>query len=109
MHKSRRPRYLAVSNHIVIDKILRDVGDHVPKFRPGQRVSGRGHVGVIDSIYANLDAAIGSFIVPEGWYERLSIESHGKPKAPKRGFWYGIVLEEGAVLLGEDDIDGTSQ
>lgn len=109
-----------MSNRTAIDKILRDVGDRVPRFRLGQRVRGaargrRGHAGVIDSIYANLNSAIASFIVSEGWYEQL----HPPPnptqsgRRPQDGFWYGVVLEEGAVLLGEDDIeddiDGTSQ
>lgn len=89
-----------MNNRHVIDKVLRDVGDRVPKFRLGQWVQGREHAGVIYIIYANLDAAIGSLTIPEGWYEM----QEAPPKTPKSGFWYGVVLREGAVLLGEDDV-----
>lgn len=90
-----------MNNQHVIDKIIRDVDACTPKFWPGQRVRGRGHVGVIDSIYANLNAAIGALIIPEGWYELQEV----KPNTSKSGFWYGVILVEGAVLLGERDLE----
>lgn len=89
-----------MNNQHTIDKIVRDVGDRVPKFRLGQEVSGRGYVGVIDAVYANLNAAVDSLIIPEGWYEMQEVP----PKTPKTGFWYSVILKEGAVLLGEEDI-----
>lgn len=94
-----------MSNRAVIAKILRDVGDRAPKFRPGQRVTAKGFAGVINVIYANTQSAIDTFVIQEDWYERLAV----KPKTPKSGFWYGVILEDaGAVLLGEDDMDAAS-
>lgn len=100
VHQGREAAGADMNNQHIIDKILRDVGDRSPQFRLGQRVSDRDHVGVIDAIYANLDAAIGVFIIPEDWYEMQEVP----PKTPKTGFWYGVILEEGAALLGEDDL-----
>lgn len=92
---------MARSNQSIIDEITRDVGSRLPKFRLGQQVSGFGHVGVVTAIYANLDAVIDSFLIPVDWYENLS----PRPTTPKTSFWYAVLLkEEGAVLLGEDDI-----
>jgi hypothetical protein len=72
-----------------------------PKYRPGQKiVEPYGEAGVIDVVYADLEAAIDAFVIKEGWYET----QEKKPKTPKSGIFYGVVISYGACLVGEDDL-----
>jgi hypothetical protein len=62
-----------------------------------------GERGRIDVIFADLDAAISSFVVKDGWYEG----QERPPKTPKTGFWYSVITARGACLVGEDDLVST--
>lgn len=59
-----------------------------------------GNVGRIDVAFADLQAAIDGLAVPQGWYEKLSY----RPKTAPFRRWYSVVLPDGAVLVGEDDL-----
>ena len=60
-----------------------------------------GSEGAIDVVYADYQAALDAFIIRKGWYE-----AQERPlKTPKTGYWYGVVLSTGAVLVGEDDLE----
>lgn len=79
----------------------------VSKFALGDTVrEPHGSVGVIDKIFADIDAAFDSGEISGNWYEIQSI----RPKTPKDGHWYGVILYDkpdgsgGAVLAGEDDL-----
>lgn len=74
--------------------------DVTPKYRIGQVVVFDGDRGRIDTIFADLQSAMDCFIVPPNWYEMQT----KKPKTLKTGYWYGVVLTRGAVLVGEDDV-----
>lgn len=72
-----------------------------PKYLLGQVVvEPYGASGRIDAIYADLQSALDSFVIKPGWYEQLE----KKPKAPKTGIWYGVILLDGSVIAGEDDL-----
>lgn len=72
-----------------------------PKFALGATVrEPHGGIGAIAEIYADFAAALDSLIVEDDWYDLQSI----RPKTPKTGIWYGVVLLDGAVLVGEDDL-----
>lgn len=76
-------------------------GLRTPKFSFGQTViEPYGKKGAIDCIYADYQAALDQFCIREGWYEG----QERRPKTPKTGFFYAVVIEEGAVLVGEDDL-----
>jgi len=60
-----------------------------------------GRVGRIDVVYADMQAAIDSFAIPPEWYELQEIP----PKTPKNGIWYSVVLTDGAILAGQDDLE----
>jgi hypothetical protein len=78
--------------------------ERTQRFMLGERVrEPHGECGAIDTVYADLVAAEDAFIVKPGWYEDLSI----RPKTPKNGFWYGVILPAGACLVGEDDLEET--
>lgn len=71
------------------------------KFSPGDRVRRKdfdGMVGVIDVAYIDY-AAAASLVVP-GWYEMQK-----KPlRTSKDGRFYSVILADGAILAGEDDL-----
>jgi hypothetical protein len=72
------------------------------RFMLGERVrEPHGEFGAIDTVYADLVAAEDARIVRPGWYEDLSI----RPKTPKNGIWYGVILPAGACLVGEEDLE----
>jgi len=77
-----------------------------PKFKLGELVRDpHAQVGRIDAIFADYQAALDGFHVPKGWYEGLA----KRPKTSKEGCWYAVVLiPEGAVLVGEDDLEPTA-
>ena len=59
-------------------------------------------VGVVDAIYADLQAAIDGQCVRDDWYAALEI----KPKSsPTDDLWYSIILPDGAILAGEKDLE----
>jgi hypothetical protein len=75
-----------------------------PKFRLGELVHNprdpdRG-AGAIDAIYMSLASAINSGVVRSDWYAGLRL----RPKTPRTGVWYSVVLGKGAILAGEDDL-----
>lgn len=74
-----------------------------PKFKLGELVrEPHGQLGRVDAIFADYQAALDGRSVPKGWYEGLA----KKPKTPKEGCWYCVVLTPaGAVLVGEDDLE----
>lgn len=77
----------------------------VPKFKLGQLVrEPHGNVGVVDAIFADLyaesDKSCQLRSAVNNWYAIQSI----KPKTPKEGVWYSVILHDGAVLAGEDDL-----
>lgn len=60
-----------------------------------------GRTGRVDSVYADLHAAIDAGVVPRRWYEL----QEKPPRTPPYRQWYGVILREGgAVLAGEDDL-----
>ena len=86
-----------------------------PKFMLGSTVrEPYGEVGVVDKVFADLDAAFDSgelgCLSPERWYEAQRVQ----PKTPTSGVWYGVILYDhadrgdgvtgGSVLVGEDDL-----
>lgn len=90
-------------NEKYIEQVRRDTAGRAPKFRLGQKVSSEGREGVVDSVYANYASVVNVFVVPDGWYEM----QEPPLRTPKSGFFYGVtLLERGAVLAGEDDLEG---
>jgi hypothetical protein len=59
-----------------------------------------GEIGVIETIYADLISAVDARVVLLDWYDIQSI----RPQTPKEGIWYHVILPEGTVLAGEDDL-----
>jgi len=82
-------------------------GRRVPKFPIGARVrEPHGDVGVVDKVFADLEAAFDAHfsgfeaVKPDDWYLAQSIP----PRTLKTGIWYGVILDDGSVLVGEDDL-----
>ena len=72
-----------------------------PKFAMGALVRDRhGRVGVVDTIFADIDAAIDKGHVGDDWYDLQTLRS----RTPKTGIWYAVILVDGAVFAGEDDL-----
>jgi hypothetical protein len=72
-----------------------------PKFELGQLVrEPHGSVGAIDKIFADFESVLDDLCFPHDWYEL----QERRPRTPKSGVWYGVILEDGAVLVGEDDL-----
>jgi len=69
-----------------------------------------GDMGVVDKVFADLEAAFDAGetgeMTPERWYAMQS----KPPKTPKDGIWYGVILYDkldgsgGTVLAGQDDL-----
>lgn len=76
----------------------------VPKYALGQVVLEPrfGFLGAIDAIYADLDAAVDAKVIPNA-KEFLDFFEH-RPRTPKNGIWYTVVIGDGAELCGEKDI-----
>ena len=75
-----------------------------PKFRLGELVHNpldpdRG-AGAIVAIYFDLASAMNAGVIGSDWYAGLRL----RPKTPREGVWYSIVLGKGAILAGEDDL-----
>ena len=72
-----------------------------PRFALGAKVKEPdGGIGAIDAAYADLEAAIEAGVVDDDWYGGLD----ERPRTPKTGVWYSVVLPDGAVLVGELDL-----
>lgn len=75
-----------------------------PRYALGQLVrEPYGEVGVVDTIYADLEAAHDKGFAglnADAWYAA----QRKRPKTPKTGIWYAVILASGAVLAGEDDL-----
>ena len=76
-----------------------------PVFRPGDpvgetRSTGFPRLGRVDAIYADFQAATDGRVVPRNWYEIQEVT----PRTPKNGYWYSVILTQGAILAGEDDL-----
>ena len=72
-----------------------------PRFSPGELVVDRqGNAGRIDAIFADLQAAIDARAVPAGWYGMQV----ARPSTLPFRQWFSVILEDGAILAGEDDL-----
>lgn len=72
-----------------------------PRFALGARVKEPdGGIGAIDAAFADLDAAIDAGVIDGEWYDALET----RPRTPKTGVWYSVVLDDGAVVAGELDL-----
>src|SRR5688500_16945438 len=74
-----------------------------PRFALGALVKDRyGEVGAISAAYADLEAAAdgGAIDDPADW---LKVQEQ-RPKTSRKGIWYTVVLGDGEVLCGEDDL-----
>jgi hypothetical protein len=75
-----------------------------PQFRLGQLVrEPHGEIGVVDKIFADLDAAFDTLHYPgqpDSWYA----QQRRRPHTAKDGVWYGVLLNEGSCLVGEKDL-----
>lgn len=72
-----------------------------PRFLLGALVrEPHGSVGAVTDIYADLEAAQDAGMIDDEWYGAQSI----KPRTPKSGIWYGVIIPDGAVLAGEEDL-----
>lgn len=80
-----------------------------PRYYPGQRVRRLdydGEEGVIDAVYIDYESAFDSGVVTKDWYDAQNIT----PRTSKEGRFYSLIVEDGAVMAGENDIEavGTS-
>jgi hypothetical protein len=87
-------------NRARIERIAQHTAGRIPKYMPGIEVDTDQGRGIIDSIYADYDAVLSTLMIRPGWYEQLA----RPPRTPKSGFWYGVVLSDGDILVGEDDM-----
>jgi hypothetical protein len=72
-----------------------------PKFELGQLVrEPHGSVGAVDKVFADFESVLDDPCMPTNWYELQA----RRPTTPKSGIWYSVILEDGAVLVGEDDL-----
>jgi len=72
-----------------------------PRFALGAKVKEPdGGIGAIDAAFADLEAAIDAGVVDEDWFAGLD----DRPRTPKSGVWYSVVLPDGAILAGELDL-----
>lgn len=74
-----------------------------PKFALGQVVKDPyDELGVIDAIYADLEAAEDAGVVNDRheWLRVQEIRPKTKPTEP----WYSVILGEGNILCGERDL-----
>jgi hypothetical protein len=74
-----------------------------PKYMLGQNVvDNYGRSGCVHSIYAGLQAVenVSLGFGADAWYDG----QERPPVTPFDGIWYGVVLDDGDVLVGEDDI-----
>ena len=78
-----------------------------PRFKPGEKVRRLDFgddVGVVDVIYADYRSAIDTSAVPEDWYAIQETPL----RTPKEGRFYSVILVDGAILAGEDDLDSVN-
>ncbi len=74
-----------------------------PKFALGQLVRDpHGEIGAIDAAYADLAAAEDAGVIDDA-KDFLSAQEI-RPKTPRTGVWYSLVLGHGSVLCGELDL-----
>ena len=84
------------------DLVRRALARGAPRFQIGDRIvePAYGCVGVVDAIFADLEAAIDKHAIMPGWYEVQA----KPPKSTKLDYWYSVILEDGgALLVGEWD------
>ena len=63
----------------------------------------RGGVGVIDACFADLRAAEECHVIDSATFWLASQEK--TPKTQPSDIWYSVVLDTGAVLVGEQDLE----
>ena len=68
--------------------------------QPGDTVTHKGAIGVIDAAFFDLQAAVENGIVDASWYA----DQDTKPKTAPAQRWYSVILPHGAVLVGEEDL-----
>lgn len=77
------PARFALGERVIVD------------FAPNEQVE-----GVIDMAFADMAAAIDARIVDQAWYD----SQERRPKSSREDRWYGVILDDGAVLVGELDL-----
>jgi hypothetical protein len=86
-----------------MDEIAGRAGE--PRFRLGEKVRAndrrRPFVGVVDAIYVDFRSACDGGAAHLDWYEI----QEPPLKTPQEGRFYSIVLKDGAVMVGEDDLE----
>jgi len=90
-----------MTNRPRMDSLLNGAGRRLALFRCGQVVRDRQQRrGVIDCVFADYAALLDGGAVHRGWYEMQTM----RPATSKDDFWYSIILEEGAIVQGQADL-----
>ena len=71
-------------------------------YDPGVSVQTPHGRGVVDTVYFDLQSAIDSFVVPPNFF---AMQRTPPKSSPTDSYWYGVILNQGAVLVGHDDIE----
>ena len=84
-----------------LEEMAAESRGRVQRYQLGQVVRKGEEWGLVDAIHCDLKSVEDVGAIDAGWYEQLS----EKPKTPKDGIWYLVLLpREGSVLWGQDDI-----